>query len=148
MSDISDEPPEETEKFENLDEALDDEDAVGDGFGPRHEGARDLDTDLVVDDAELDEAGANLDDPEQMSLLDGGIDDPDGSGPPSRTRRDEETAGWDLDPEADDARWDEDEDDDDDPAGPVDPELEITTTDATSLDQIADDAPGADSARW
>jgi hypothetical protein len=45
MSDIRDEPPEETEMFESLDEALDDEDEVGGGSGVRHEGERDLDTD-------------------------------------------------------------------------------------------------------
>jgi hypothetical protein len=152
MTDIPEEPPEETETFENLDEALDDEDEVGGGSGVRHEGARDLDTDLTVDEAELEEVGANLDDPEQMSILDGGIDDPDGSGPARHSRRDDETDGWDLDPESREADSDEDDSVDPEDGLPVDesdgPDLEITSTDATDLDQVPDDAPGSDSARW
>ena len=33
---------------------------------------------LVVDHRELEEVGAELDDPEVLAILDGGIDDPDG----------------------------------------------------------------------
>jgi hypothetical protein len=143
--DIPEEPPGENEAFESFDEALDDEDAVSGDPGGGHEAARDLDTELVVDETELEEAGANLDDPERISLLDGGMDDPDGSGPPPR-RADE--AGWNLDPE--DAMADEEDDDRpiDEPEESVDPALEITDTDATDLDQVPDDAPGPDSARW
>jgi hypothetical protein len=91
--DILEDPPDDNEAYANLDEALDHEDSVRPGRGP--EGERDLDTDLVVDETELQEAGADLDDPERISLLDGAVDDPDGSGPP--TSRDDR-AGWDVDP--------------------------------------------------
>jgi hypothetical protein len=95
MSDIYDEPPDENEAFESLDESLDDEDVLD----PRRsgpEGERELDSDIVVDETELEEAGAELDDPERMSLLDGGIDDPDGGEVP--IERGDEDAGWDVDP--------------------------------------------------
>ncbi len=77
--------PDENEAFENLDEALDEADAQR-GFIGGPEGQRDLDSDLVVDQAELQEAGAELDDPEQMALLDGGMDVPDGKGRRKRPR--------------------------------------------------------------
>jgi hypothetical protein len=156
MSDQRDEPPDENEAYANLDEALDDEDASG--VGP--EGGRDLDTDIVVDEKELHEAGADLDDPEQISLLDGGMDDPDGSGPPPHCAGDEDTAGWDVDPVTLDgdggaqsdvgADGDAVSDDilDDVPDLEDDPELELIDADAEELDRIPDDAPGADSARW
>jgi hypothetical protein len=56
---------------------------------------------LQVDERELEETGSELDDPEEMVTLDGGIDDPDGLGGPvrgARSRRDDD--GWDLDPSA------------------------------------------------
>ena len=58
-----------------------------------------LDPTLQVDDRELEEVGAELDDPEQIATLDGLIDDPDGLGGPSnRTRdREQDPDGWDLD---------------------------------------------------
>jgi hypothetical protein len=162
MSDIFDEPPDENEAFENLDEALDDEDAVGGEAGGGPEGARDLDSQLIVDRAELEEIGADLDDPEQMSILDGGMDDPDGSGPPPGPRGDDDTAGWDIDPVtaadgegAAGAQNDVGADGDaisdnvlDDVPELDDPELELIDEDPSELDRIADDAPGADSARW
>lgn len=108
MSDeIFDEPPDENEAYENLDEALDDEDIHG--VGP--EGERDVDGDLVVDETELEEAGGELDNPEQMSILDGGMDDPDGSGPPPHRPGDDPEAGWDVDPTVQRAGADEDEED-------------------------------------
>lgn len=73
------------EAFESLDEALDEVDGQR-GFIGGPEGQRDLDSDLVVDQAELQEAGAELDDPEQMALLDGAMDDPDGTGRRQRPR--------------------------------------------------------------
>jgi hypothetical protein len=91
--DLSYQPPDENEAFANLDESLDDVDVTRPGSGS--EGGRDLDTDLIVDRTELEEAGADLDDPERLALLDGGMDDPDGSGP--KPRPDDE-AGWDVDP--------------------------------------------------
>lgn len=87
------------EALEPWDEALDDEDDLDpEGTGAeRAEGERSLDRQLVVDDAELEEAGAELDDPEGFSVLDGGIDDPDGAGQPAHGRRRLEDDGWDLD---------------------------------------------------
>ncbi len=57
-----------------------------------------LDPTLQADEREFEEAGAELDDPETMATLDGGIDDPDGVGvpvPSAVTSREDE--GWDLD---------------------------------------------------
>ncbi|MCL2395311.1 MAG: hypothetical protein FWC87_11575 [Acidimicrobiaceae bacterium] len=157
-----DEPPDENEAFANLDESLDDEDAYGSAFEVGPEGERDLDVDLTVDQMELEEAGANFDDPERVSLLQGGMDDPDGTGPPEV----DPERGWDIDPcwerprssggpgpyagFANDAGADGDAVSDDClldvPDGPGDPELEISP--AADLDEIPDDAPGSDSAHW
>jgi hypothetical protein len=153
-SDIFDEPPDENEAFENLDESLDDEDGLRPGSGP--EGERELDVELVVDRAELEEVGANLDDPERISMLDGGMDDPDGSGP-AEPDGDEDEAGWDVDPvthastppDGDEVDADGDAlsatdlvdvpplDEEDDAYSPLDLDLE----------QIPDDAPGLDGGR-
>ncbi|HWE56181.1 MAG TPA: hypothetical protein VG435_11755 [Acidimicrobiales bacterium] len=78
MSDIPEDPPDDNEAYEQLDEALDGEDLPGHGGGP--EGAHDVD-DLIADHAALEDAGAELDDPDRISLLDGAMDDPDGAGP-------------------------------------------------------------------
>jgi len=158
MSNSFDEPSDENEAFENLDESLDDEEAVRGDTGV--EPSRDLDFDLVVDQAELEEIGANLDDPEQMSMLDGGMDDPDGAGPSGRPSSRADEAGWDVDPVtrdsgggaqseagADgDATGDTLLDDVPDVTG--DPVLEEIDTDPADFDEIADDSPGPDSARW
>jgi hypothetical protein len=105
-ADVFDEPPDDNEAFANLDESLGDEDILHPGEGP--EGRRDLGTDLVVDETELHEAGAALDDPEQMSMLDGGIDDPDGTDPSDLApQADDPDAGWDVEASAE-----EPEDDD------------------------------------
>jgi hypothetical protein len=152
-SDIFDEPPDENEAFENLDEALDDEDGVRPGHGP--EGERDLDTEIVVDRAELEEAGADLDDPERISMLDGGMDDPDGSGP-AETYDDDE-AGWDVDsvthaspsPGGDEVGADGDVVSASDliDVPPLDEEDEAYTPLDLDLEQIPDDAPGLDGGR-
>lgn len=145
MSDILDEPPDDNEAFENLDEALDEIDAQR-GFIGGPEGQRDLDSELVVDRAELREAGAELDDPEQMALLEGGMDDPDGTGR-GRPRDwsnvgDEYVTSTVVERETlpFEAEFLEEQ--------PVDPELEIVDVDPSELEQVADDAPGPDSARW
>jgi hypothetical protein len=92
-----DEPPG-SEAAEPWDEALDAEDEVEPASPLRAEGERSLDRQLVVDQTELDEAGAGLDDSERLAVLDGGIDDPDGVGSSDGdgARPDE---GWDLDAE-------------------------------------------------
>ncbi|HLH99544.1 MAG TPA: hypothetical protein VKV06_02080 [Acidimicrobiales bacterium] len=133
---IYDEPPDENEAYENLDESLDDEDLHG--AGP--EGGRDVDSDLVADQTELEESGAELDDPEQMSILDGGMDDPDGSGPPPHRAGDEPEAGWDVDPAS--KRSAEDGDEQDYAEGnPPDPEDGEARPAATSPDEVDTD-PG------
>lgn len=88
-----------TETFEQDDEALDEdartdptfvEDVDGDpSLAPRSQG----------DEREREALGTDFDDPQEMVVLDGGIDDPDGLGQPSERARspkpDED--GWDLD---------------------------------------------------
>jgi hypothetical protein len=133
MSYIPEEPPDENEAYESFDEALDGEDVSGPTAGP--EGQRDLDSEIVADQTALEQIGANLDDPDRIALLDGGMDDPDGSGPPPAS---EPNTAFDA------ARTDPEFDDDD----AVDPQLEIRAADATQMDQIPSDAPGPDSARW
>jgi hypothetical protein len=161
--DTPDDPPDENEAFASLDESLDDEDAYGGAFRPGPEGERDLDGELTVDQAELEEAGANFDDPERLSILDGGMDDPDGTGPaPERDAED----GWDVDPSWERPRAEGgpgsyagessevDADGDavsedcllDVPEADGDPELSITSV--ADLDEVPDDAAGPDSAHW
>lgn len=133
MSYIPEEPPDENEAYASFDEALDGEDVAGPTPGP--EGQRDLDSEIVADQTALEQVGANLDDPDRIALLDGGMDDPDGSGPPPTS---EPNTAFDAPlgaPQFDDG-------------DPADPELEIREVDATQMDQIPDDAPGPDSARW
>jgi hypothetical protein len=152
MTYFSKQPPEDSELYEDVDEALDEQDATGEGSGQR-----DIE-DMTLDRTELAEAGADLDDEGQISILDGGIDDPDGSGPPEDP--DDRGAGWDVDPVAADrgggaqadvgADGDAVTDDEliDIPDLEDDPELELIDTDPSDMEQIPDDAPGADSARW
>jgi hypothetical protein len=142
MTDIPKQPPEDVRQYEDADEALDEQDATGEGSGQR-----DLE-DMTVDRAEAEEAGADLEDEGQISILEGGIDDPDGSGP--RRDRDDIEAGWDVDPVAADhgggrqadvgAEGDAVTDDEliDVPDIDEDPELEVIDTDPTDLEQIPD----------
>ncbi len=102
MSDSGDWSPDEgssTEAFEQGDEALDEEARIDPAFVEEVENDPSLGPTLRVDDRELEEVGAEFDEPEEMAVLDGGIDDPDGVGGPSaRTRsRLDDTEGWDLD---------------------------------------------------
>jgi hypothetical protein len=100
--DWSPDQPLDSEALEQADEALDEDDAFSseddspDALAPRNQ-------QLPVDDRELEEAGANLDDPEQLAVLDGGIDDPDGvGGDEVHTRsRSSDDEGWDLDADLD-----------------------------------------------
>ena len=88
-----------TEAFEQGDEALDEDSRLDSAALDDVEDDPSLDPTLQVDEHELEEAGAELDDPEDVVTLDGGIDDPDGRGGPSprhRAQR-EDTEGWDLD---------------------------------------------------
>ena len=88
-----------TEAFEQGDEALDDDSRLDSNLIEEVEQDPSLEPTLQVDDRELEEAGAEFDDPEALVTLDGGIDDPDGLGEPtSRTRsRLDGEGGWDLD---------------------------------------------------
>jgi len=81
------------------DEALDGIDELEPDLLDRPEGERALDLQLVVDERELEELGAALDDPEQFAVLDGVMDDPDGLGAPTASKRARQTDdhGWDLD---------------------------------------------------
>lgn len=85
--------------FEQGDEALDDTTALDPDFLEEVELDPSLDPTLVVDDRELGEAGAQLDDPEVVAMLDGGIDDPDGISIAQGGRRVDpvDDVGWDLD---------------------------------------------------
>ena len=66
------------EAFEQGDEALDDDATSETDLLEDVEQDPSLDPTLLVDERELEEAGVELDDPEKMATLDGGIDDPDG----------------------------------------------------------------------
>jgi hypothetical protein len=96
-----------TEAFEQGDEALDDDPDLLEGV----EQDPSLDPTLQVDERELEEAGAELDDPEKLVTLDGGIDDPDGLGQPTGSRAVGE-GGWNLDAPL--TRGDESDEDDTD----------------------------------
>jgi hypothetical protein len=72
--------PSGTEAFEQGDEALDEESRLDPDLLEDLELDPSLDPTLLVDERELEEAGAQLDDPEKIATLDGGIDDPDGIG--------------------------------------------------------------------
>ncbi len=88
-----------TEVFEQGDEALDDETRLDPEYTERVADDPSLEPNLQVDDRELEEVGAEFDDPESFVTLDGGIDDPDGLGeaPSGARRREADEGGWDLD---------------------------------------------------
>jgi hypothetical protein len=95
-----DEALDETETYESWDEGLDDEDILTPNRKGDPEGERSLDRQLVLDDAEAEELGVELDDPERLATVDGDIDDPDGLEPDDvSSRRSAEDEGWDLDEE-------------------------------------------------
>lgn len=148
MAYIPEQPPED----ENLDLALDEQDASGDSSGQR-----DIE-DVAADRTELEEAGADLEDEVQMSILDRGMDDPDGSG---RAEDPEDIeAGWDVDPVTADRRGGEQPDegaegaalaeDDSLDAADIedDAELDEIDTDPADMEQVLDDSPIADPDRW
>jgi hypothetical protein len=87
------------EAFEPGDEAFDEDSRIDPDLIEEIEQDPSLDRRLQVDEREVEEAGAELDDPEDLVTLQGGMDDPDGLGEPSpraRSRR-EDDEGWDLD---------------------------------------------------
>lgn len=88
-----------SEAFEQGDEALDEGERIDPALFEDVEADPSLDPTRQVDERELEEAGAGLDDPEAMATLEGGIDDPDGlGGPPGQDRLPRAGEdGWDLD---------------------------------------------------
>ena len=146
MTDISKQPPEDSTLYENVDEALDEQDATGEGSGQR-----DIE-DMTVDRTELKEIGGDLEDEGRISILEGGIDDPDGSGPAEDA--DDVEAGWDIDPVTADRRGgkqagvgaEDDEVGEDEliPDIEDDPELEVIDTDPVDLEKIPDGFPNVD----
>lgn len=100
MSDSDEWSPDEPlgeETYESWDEALDERDELEPDALGDPEGERELDSQLYLDDTAAEEAGAELDDPEHLAVLDGGIDDPDGVGEPSASTEGADDLGWDLD---------------------------------------------------
>jgi hypothetical protein len=89
--------PSGSDPFEQGDEAFDDKTGLDPGFLEAVELDPSLDPTLQADQRELEEADSQLDDPETMATLDGGIDDPDGVGRPTATKGDSDEEGWDLD---------------------------------------------------
>jgi len=101
-----------TEAFEQGDEAIEDASRVDSELIEEIQQDPSLDPTLQVDERELEEAGAALDDPERIVTLDGGIDDPDGLEEPqsSASTRFESENDWDLDaPMTGDSEFGEDE---------------------------------------
>ena len=92
-------PDETIEAYEQGDDATDEAARLDPEFEEEGELDPSLDPHLQIDEKELEEAGAELDDPEQIAVLDGLIDDPDGLGEPSPRSRsqDADADGWDLD---------------------------------------------------
>jgi hypothetical protein len=146
MTDISKQPPEDSTLYEDVDEDLDEQDATGEGFGQR-----DIE-DMTVDRTALREIGGDLEDEDRVSLLEGGIDDPDGSGP---VEADDVEAGWEVDPVTADRRGgkqtgvaaegdDEVGEDELIPDIEDDPELEVIDTDPADLDKIPEGYPNVD----
>ena len=146
MTDISKQPPEDSTLYENVDEALDEQDAIGEGSDQR-----DIE-DMTVDRTALKEIGGDLEDDDQVSILEGGIDDPDGSGPSEPA--DNVEAGWDVDPVTADRRGgrqagvgdeaDEVGEDELIPDIEDDPELEVVDTDPADLENIPEGYPNVD----
>jgi hypothetical protein len=91
-----------TETFEQGDEAADEATRLDPDFVEELEQDPSLNPTLKADDLEFEEAGVKFDDPESLATLDGGIDDPDGSGQ-GRGSRSEDEDGWDLDAGEEDA---------------------------------------------
>ena len=98
-----------TEAFRQGDVAEDEAERTEPGYLEALETDPSLDPNLVPDERELEELGAQFDDPEIEVTLQGGMDDPDGVDRPPHRRRPGDD-GWDLSaPLAPDAS-DEDED--------------------------------------
>jgi hypothetical protein len=85
-----------TETFRQGDVAEDESERLSPEFREVLEQDPSLDPALVADEVELEEIGAQLDDPQLQATLQGGMDDPDGIGTTmARPRAEDE--GWNLD---------------------------------------------------
>ena len=115
-------------------------------------GQRDVE-DMTVDRTALKEIGGDLEDEGRLSILEGGVDDPDGSGPAEDA--DDVEAGLDVDPVTADRRGgkrvgvaaeDDDEVGEDEliPDVEDDPELEVIDTDPADLERIPEGYPNVD----
>ena len=84
------------ETFRQGDVAEDEDERLNPGFRELLEVDPSVDPTLVADELELEELGAQLDDPELMATLEGGIDDPDGIDGFRVTQLQRSDEGWDL----------------------------------------------------
>jgi EmrB/QacA subfamily drug resistance transporter len=90
--------PLDSETFEQGDDALEEGTRLDRGLSEDVGLDPSLDPTLQVDELELEELGATLEDPEKLVTLEGGIDDPDGLGsPPAGRHARPGEEGWDLD---------------------------------------------------
>jgi hypothetical protein len=84
-----------TETFRQGDVAEDEGERLDPSFLEDLELDPSIDPVLVADERELEELGAQLDDPERVVTLQGGMDDPDGIDP-RLPRNPDDREGWDL----------------------------------------------------
>jgi hypothetical protein len=101
-----------TETFRQGDVAEDEGERISPSFREAIEQDPSIDPTLVADELELQELGAQLDDPELLVTLEGGIDDPDGTDTPRPPLHPEVDQGWDLNAPL--VADEDDEDDEDD----------------------------------
>jgi len=85
-----------TETYRQGDEAEEDAERLDSGRLEDLEVDPSLDPTLLVDERELEELDAQLDDPERLVSLEGGMDDPDGLDDPPIRHAPVDEEGWDL----------------------------------------------------
>jgi hypothetical protein len=85
-----------TETYRQGDVAEDEGERLDPGFLEDLETDPSIDPALIADERELEELGAQLDDPELMATLEGGMDDPDGIERPQPLHERQDEEGWDL----------------------------------------------------
>ena len=85
-----------TETFRQGDVAEDENERLSPEFRELLEIDPSLDPTLKVDELELEELGAQLDDPERIVTLAGGMDDPDGLDVVPKPPESADEEGWDL----------------------------------------------------
>ena len=85
-----------TETYRQGDGAEDEGERLDSGYLEDLEVDPSLDPALLLDDRELEELGAQLDDPERLVSLEGGVDDPDGLDEPPKESAHADDEGWDL----------------------------------------------------